>query len=64
MFSFIQDSFYSYPLPKKFRLILKAAYFQNPITPLKLFFSTKTVVLRELRLQEPCYLQKKKPIKK
>lgn len=56
MFCFIQDNFYSYPLFEKFRLILKAAYFQNGITPHKLSFSTKIAVLRELRLQEPCHL--------
>lgn len=53
---FIQDNFYSYPLSEKFRLILKAAHFQNGITPHKLSFSTKTAVLRELRLQQPCHL--------
>lgn len=63
MFYFIQDNFYSYHFSEKFRLILKAAYFQNGITPHKLSFSTKTAVLRELRLQEPGHLQKKKPIK-
>lgn len=48
MFCITQYNFY--PLSEKFRLILKAARFQNSAAPHKLSFSNHTVVFRELEI--------------